>query len=518
MMDDMMLAIDTLRKRKAQLKLGGGIAAIERLCHGKGMLTARERIETLLDPGTFVEMDVFVTHHCMNFGMDKKEIPSEGVITGYGKIDGRRVFLFSQDFTVLSGSLGEMHGRKICKVLDMAARVGSPVIGICHSGGIRLHEILGPMESNGALFFKNTMYSGVMPQISLIMGTVAGGQAYSPGMTDFVFMTKNSSMYIAGPAFVKAQLGADVSEEDLGGAMIHSKNNLLVDVVAEDDNDCLGLTRKLLSFLPLSNREKPPKKNRGKDPRPTTHDIYKLVPSNFKLSYDMKELIALFVDDGYFFELKANFARAMITCFARFDGRPVGIIGNQPLVAAGVIDCNSAEKAARFIRFCDAFGIPIVSFMDTPAFMIGIEEEQKGIIYRGAKLLYAYSEATVSKITVIIRKAYAGAYVAMGSRYLGADQIFSWPNAEIVSVSPETAAGVIFRKEIMEAENPDELRKKRLKEYSDKFVNPYNAAARQDVDDIIEPVETRKKIIEALEMLNDKVETRPWKKHGNIPL
>ena len=469
-------------------------------------------------PGTFVEMDVFVTHHCINFGMDKKEIPSEGVVTGYGKIDGRRVFLFSQDFTVLYGSTGEMHGRKICKVLDVAASVGAPVIGICHSGGVRLHEILGPMETNGALFIRNTIYSGVIPQISLIMGTVAGGQAYSPGMTDFVFMTKNSSMYIAGPAFVKTQLGADVSEEDLGGAMTHSQKNSLVDVVAEDDKDCLGLTRKLLSFLPLSNREKPPKKNSGKDPKPTADGIYSLVPSNFKRPYDMKKLIALFVDDGYFFELKANFARSMIIGFARLDGRPVGIMANQPRVAAGVIDCNAAEKAARFVRFCDAFGIPIVSFMDTPAFMIGIDEEQKGITYRGAKLLHAYCEATVPKITVIIRKAYAGAYVAMGSRYLGADQIFSWPIAEIVSVSPETAAGVIFRKEIMEAENPEEVRKERLKEYYDKFVNPYNAAARQDVDDIIEPVETRKKIIEALEMLNDKVETRPWKKHGNIPL
>ena len=469
-------------------------------------------------PGTFVEMDVFVTHHCINFGMDKKEIPSEGVVTGYGKIDGRRVFLFSQDFTVLYGSTGEMHGRKICKVLDMAASVGAPVIGICHSGGVRLHEILGPMETNGALFIRNTIYSGVIPQISLIMGTVAGGQAYSPGMTDFVFMTKNSSMYIAGPAFVKTQLGADVSEEDLGGAMTHSQKNSLVDVVAEDDKDCLGLTRKLLSFLPLSNREKPPKKNSGKDPKPTADDIYSLVPSNFKRPYDMKKLIALFVDDGYFFELKANFARSMIIGFARLDGRPVGIMANQPRVAAGVIDCNAAEKAARFVRFCDAFGIPIVSFMDTPAFMIGIDEEQKGIIYRGAKLLHAYCEATVPKITVIIRKAYAGAYAAMGARYLGADQVFAWPIAEIVSVSPETAAGVIFRKEIMEAENPEEVRKERLKEYSDKFVNPYNAAARQDVDDIIEPVETRKKIIESLEMLDDKVETRPWKKHGNIPL
>lgn len=517
-MDDMDFAVDELRKRKAQLKLGGGIDAIERLYHSKGMLTARERIETLLDPGTFVEMDVFVAHHCSNFGMDKRDLPSEGVITGHGMIDGRKVFLFSQDYTVMGGSFGEMHGRKICKVLDMAASVGSPVIGICHSGGVRLHEILGPMEANGVLFFKNTIYSGVIPQISLIMGTVAGGQAYSPGLTDFVFMTKKSSMYIAGPAFVKTQLGADVSEEELGGAMTHSHNNSLVDIVADDDNNCLELTRELIGFLPLSNKKKPPKKSQGKDPGPTANDIYRLVPSNFKRPYEMKKLIAMFVDDGNFFELKANYARSMITCFARFNGRSVGIIANQPLVSAGVIDCHAAEKAARFIRFCDAFGIPIVSFMDTPAYMIGIQEEKKGIIYRGAKLLHAYSEATVPKITVIVRKAYAGAYVAMGSRYLGADQIFSWPIAEIVSVAPDTAAGVIFRREIMEAEDPEEVRKVRFQEYNEKFVNPYNAAARQDVDDIIEPVETRKKIVEALEMLKDKVETRPWKKHGNIPL
>ena len=518
MTDSMKVAIDDLRKRRAKQISGGGTEAIERLYHSKGMLSPRERTEYLFDQDSFVEMDIFATHHCTNFGMDKKEVPAEGVITGHGKIDGRKVFVFSQDFTVLGGSFGEMHGRKICKVLDMAAKVGAPVVGICHSGGIRLHEILGPMETNGNLFYRNTLYSGVIPQISLIMGTVAGGQAYSPGLTDFVFMTQKSFMYIAGPAFVKTQTGADASEDELGSALMHAQKNSLVDIVSEDDRSCLAQARELLSFLPCNNKEKPPPKNTWHEPEINIEDITGLVPANSRKPFDMKRLISLFVDDGYFFELKASFAQSIIICFARFNGRPVGIIANQPLVFAGVIDTDAAEKAARFIRFCDAFNIPIVTMVDTPAYMIGVKEEQKGIIYRGAKLLHAYCEATVPKITMIIRKAYAGAYVAMGAKYLGADQVFAWPIAEIASVAPETAASVIFKKEISQAQNPEETRKARLKEYYDKFINPYNAASRQDIDDIIEPAETRATIIKSLELLSDKVESRPWKKHGNIPL
>ncbi len=510
--------IEELRKRKDHIREAGGRDAIERLIHRKGMLTARERIDKLLDPGSFIELDIFVTHHCIHFGMDKREIPAEGVVTGHGTIGGRRVFVYSQDFTTLGGSFGEMHGRKICKVMDMAAQIGAPVIGICHSGGIRLHEILGPMELFGNLFFRNSIYSGVIPQISLIMGSVAGGQAYSPGLTDFIIMTKQSYIYIAGPAFVKTQIGENATEEDLGGAKMHSTSNNLVDLVTEDDEDCLRKTRELIGFLPGSNRENPPRIVTDDDPHRREESLGRLVPVDSKKPFDMKRLIHLIVDNGYFFELKRDFAKSMIIGFARFDGYPVGIVASQPLVKAGVIDVDAAEKAARFVRFCDAFNIPIVTLQDTPAYMIGKAEERKGMIYRGAKLLHAYSEATVPKVTIIIRKAYAGAYIAMGSKYLGADQVFSWPIAEIANVSPETAGSIIFKKEIEQAENPEEVKRLRLKEYYDKFINPYNAASGQHIDDIIEPRDTRPTIINALRLLQGKKEDRPWRKHGNIPL
>ncbi len=517
-MSEMEKIIQELRRRRENIKRGGGEEAIKKLIHSKGMLTCRERIDRLLDPGSFVEMDIFVTHHATHFGMDKKEIPAEGVITGHGTIGGRKVFIYSQDFTTLGGSFGEMHGRKICKVMDKAAQIGAPVIGICHSGGLRLHEVLGPMEVFGNLFFRNSIYSGVVPQISLIMGSVAGGQAYSPGLTDFILMTKQSYIYIAGPAFVRTQIGEKATEEELGGAMMHSTSNSLVDLVTEDDEDCLQKTRELISFLPSSNRENPPRITPDDDLDRREDALTDLVPADSRRPFDMKKVIRLIVDNSYFLELKANFARSMIIGFGRFDGYSVGIMASQPFVKAGVIDVDAAEKAARFVRFCDAFNIPIVSLVDTPAYMIGIAEELKGMIYRGAKLLHAYSEATVPKVTVILRKAYAGAYIAMGSKYLGADQVFAWPIAEIASVAPETAAGVIFKKEIEQAENPEEVRKARLKEYYDKFINPYNASSRQDLDDIIEPGDTRPTIIHSLRLLQGKKEERPWKKHGNIPL
>lgn len=517
-MSEMEKIIQELREKRERLKKGGGEETIKKLIHSKGMLTARERIEHLLDPGSFIEMDIFVTHHATHFGMDKREIPAEGVVTGHGTIEGRRVFVYSQDFTTLGGSFGEMHGRKICKVMDKAAQVGAPVIAICHSGGIRLHEILGPMELFGNLFFRNSTYSGVVPQISLIMGSVAGGQAYSPGLTDFIIMTKQSYIYIAGPAFVRTQIGERATEEELGGAKMHSTSNNLVDLVTEDDRDCLKKTRELIGFLPGSNRENPPRIITDDDPNRREDALAALVPVDSKKPFDMKKVIQLIVDNGYFLELKRDFAKSMIIGFARFDGYPVGIVASQPFVKAGVIDVDAAEKAARFVRFCDAFNIPIVTLQDTPAYMIGKDEERKGMIYRGAKLLFAYSEATVPKITVIIRKAYAGAYIAMGSRYLGADQVFSWPIAEIANVAPETAGSIIFKKEIEQAENPEEVKKARLKEYYDKFINPYNAASGQHIDDIIEPRDTRPTIINSLRLLQGKKEERPWKKHGNIPL
>jgi acetyl-CoA carboxylase carboxyltransferase component len=510
--------IEDLRRKKQRIKQGGGPEAIQKLIHSKGMLSARERIDRLLDPGTFVEMDMFVTHHATHFGMDKKEIPADGVITGYGEIEGRRVFVYSQDFTTLGGSYGEMHGRKICKIMDVAAQVGSPVIGICHSGGLRLHEVLGPMELFGRLFYRNVLYSGVVPQITLVMGTVAGGQAYSPGLTDFIIMTKQSNIFIAGPAFVRTQLGEKASEAELGGAMMHSTTNNLVSLVTENDEDSLQKARNLLSFLPSSNREEPPRMVPKDDRNRQEVALADLVPVDSRKPFDMKKVIHLIVDEGHFIEMGGGFAKSMIIGFARFDGYPVGLVASQPLVKAGVIDVDAAEKSARFVRFCDAFNIPIVTLVDTPAYMIGKTEERKGMIYRGAKLLFAYSEATVPKVTVILRKAYAGAYIAMGSKYLGGDQVFAWPIAEIASVAPDTAASIIFKKEIDQAKDPEKMRQERLIEYYDKFINPYNAASRQDLDDVIEPKQTRPTIIHALKVLRGKKEERPWKKHGNIPL
>jgi len=478
---------------------------------------------------------MLATHHCTFFGMDKKEMPADGVITGYGKIDGRLVFVYSQDFTVLRGSYGEMHGRKICKIMDKAAQIGAPVVGICHSGGLRLHEVLGPMEMFGQLFYRNSIYSGVIPQISLVMGTVAGGQAYSPGLTDFIIMTEGSFIYVAGPAFVRTQIGEETIEEELGGAVMHSEVSGVADLVAKDEMDCFKKTRQLLlvakdemdcfkktrqllSFLPSNNSSSPPIIDSGDNVEHRETRLNTLVPVNSRIPFDMRELIRLVLDHGDFFEVKPQYAQNMITGFGRLNGRSVGIVASQPLVLAGVIDVKAAEKAARFVRFCDCFNIPIVTFQDTPGYMIGTKEERKGMIFRGAKLLYAYAEATVPKITVIVRKAYAGAYIAMGSKYIGADQVFAWPIAEIASVAPETAASIIFKSEIEGASNPEKVREERLREYYEKFINPYNAASRQDIDDVIEPSETRPVLIRALGLLASKKEEKPRRKHGNIPL
>ena len=517
-MGEMEEKIKQLRKRKERVKQAGGPEALEKLIYKKGMLGARERIEALMDKSSFVEMDMLATHHCTFFGMDKKEMPADGVITGYGTIDGRLVFVYSQDFTVLRVSYGEMHGRKICKIMDKAAQMGAPVVGICHSGGLRLHEVLGPMEMFGELFYRNSIYSGVIPQISLVMGTVAGGQAYSPGLTDFIIMTEGSFIYVAGPAFVRTQIGEETIEEELGGAAMHSEVSGVADLVAKDEMDCFKKTRRLLSFLPSNNMSSAPIIDSKDNVEHRETKLNNLVPVNSKIPFDMRELIRLVLDQGDFFEVKPKYAQNMITGFGRLNGRSVGIVASQPLFLAGVIDVKAAEKAARFVRFCDCFNIPIVTFQDTPGYMIGTKEEKKGMIFRGAKLLYAYAEATVPKITVIVRKAYAGAYIAMGSKYIGADQVLAWPIAEIASVAPETAASIIFKSEIEGASNPEKVREERLREYHEKFINPYNAASRQDIDDVIEPSETRPALIRAIELLASKKEEKPRRKHGNIPL
>lgn len=506
-----------LRKRRERLKQGGQKEAVEEL-HKQGMLNARERIERLFDPGSFVELDIFVKHRCTDFGMNKREIPAEGVITGYGRINERLAFAFSQDFTAMGGSFGEMHGKKICKALDMAAEVGAPFIGICHSGGARLQEVLPSQAAFGELFYRNSVYSGVIPQISAIMGSVAGGQAYSPGLTDFIFMTKDSSMFIAGPAFVKTQLNEEITQAELGGARMHAQTSGVCHVIAEDDEDCLLKIKNLLTYLPLNNREKPPFVETGDDPNRRDEELNRFLPENSWQPFSMKDILFRVIDNGEFFEIHARWARSVIVGFARLGGYPVGIIASEPMVASGCIDVWAAEKATRFVSFCDAFNIPIIFFQDTPGYLIGSQQERLGMIYRGATLLHAVSVATVPKIAVIVRKAYAGAYVAMGSKYLGADQVFAWPSAEIGGVAPETAAGIIFRREIEAAESPQEVKERRLKEYYDKFVNPYYAAELQYIDDIIEPPDTRPRLMKALAMLSNKGVQMPCKKHGNPPL
>ena len=483
----------------------------------KHRLTARKRIEQLMDPGSFVELDMLVTHHSTYFNMDKRKIPAEGVITGYGKIAGRLAYIYAQDFLALGGSFGEMHGNKILKVMMRAMESGAPIIGLLESGGLRLHEVMGPMVKLGELFYANTMASGVIPQISAIMGSVAGGQAYSPGLTDFIVMTKDSSMFIAGPAFVRTQTGRQVSEEDLGGAAVHATQSGVADFVADDDESCLLHIKELLSYLPANNKEKAPVKEYLETRPGEIKDFYSAAVHP-KRPFDMHTVIEGVADDGKLFEVKSNYAKSMICGFGRFNGRAAGIVANQSTVLGGCIDCHAAEKAARFVRFCDAFNIPLVTLQDSPAFMIGPDEEQKGIISRGAKLLHAYAEATVPKVTIMIRNAYAGAQIAMGSKMLGADYVFAWPTAKIASVGAETAASIIFRKEIDQAPDPAALYREKIQEYTDKFLNPFYAASRQDIDDVIDPKDTRKMIISALDASLNKAVVRPWRKHSNIPL
>lgn len=510
--------IREMQDRKLAIRQGGGPEKIAKQ-HDSGKLTARERIEKLTDPGSFVEIDAFVEHRSVDFGMDKTSAPGDGVVTGYATIEGRPVYLYAQDFTVIGGSLGEMHAKKITKILDMAMKMGCPVIGINDSGGARIQEGIDALSGYGDIFFRNTLASGVIPQISVILGPSAGGAVYSPALTDFVFMVDDiSKMFITGPQVVEAVTGESVTAEELGGAKTHSEKSGVAHFISNSEEECFEKIRKLLSFLPQNNMEDSPLYECTDDLNRLAPNLNTIIPDNPNQSYDVKEVIKAVVDNGDFFEVQALFATNIVVGFGRLNGKTVGIVANQPKVKAGCLDIDASDKAARFIRFCDAFNIPIVTFTDVPGFLPGVDQEYGGIIRHGAKLLYAYSEATVPKINVILRKAYGGAYIAMSSRHLGADLVFAWPTAEIAVMGPDGAANIIFRKEIKEAIDPVQIRQEKIEEYRNRFANPYVAAARGYIDDIIEPEATRPRLVSALEMLESKRENRPPKKHGNIPV
>jgi len=510
--------LELLRTKRAKVEAGGGAKRIEKQ-HSQGKLTARERILELLDEGTFHELDAFVEHRCHEFGMEKTEAPGEGVVTGYGEVDGRRVFVFAQDFTVIGGSLGEMHAKKICKVLDMAMKTGAPVVGVNDSGGARIQEAVDALSGYGAIFYRNTIASGVIPQISAIMGPCAGGAVYSPALTDFIFMTdKTSNMFITGPQVIKTVTGENVTAEALGGATTHNRTSGVAHFMYENEHETIAAIRKLLSFLPSNNLDGAPIVDTGDDINRECPDLDTIMPDRSNKAYDMKKIITAVADNGDFMEVQPLYAANMITGFMRVGGQTVGVIANQPAVMAGCLDINASDKSSRFIAFCDSFNIPICTFVDVPGFLPGVNQETGGIIRHGAKMLYAYSEATTPKITVVVRKAYGGAYLAMCSKDLGADMVYAWPTAEIAVMGPDGAANIIFRKEIEASADPAATRKEKIAEYTESFANPYKAAARGFVDDVIEPSETRKCIASALELLKGKRESRPAKKHGNFPV
>ncbi len=510
--------ITKLKARRAKILEGGGAKRIERQ-HASGKMTARERIAALLDEGSFVELDAFVEHRCTDFGMEKTEAPGEGVVTGYGKIDGRLVYVYAQDFTVIGGSLGEMHAKKICKVLDLAVKTGAPCIGINDSGGARIQEGVDALSGYGGIFYRNTLASGVVPQISVIMGPCAGGAVYSPALTDFIFMVdKTSNMFITGPQVIKTVTGEEVTAEALGGARTHNSVSGCANFLYGNESETILAIRKLVSFLPLNNMETPPTVPTADDINRVCENLNTICPENPNKAYDMKDVILSVVDNADFFECSPLYAMNMITGFGRIGGSTVGILANQPKVMAGCLDINASDKAARFISFCDSFNIPLVTFVDVPGFLPGVNQEYGGIIRHGAKMLYAYSDATVPKITMVVRKAYGGAYLAMCSKDLGADQVFAWPTAEIAVMGPDGAANIIFKKEIEGSTNPAATRKEMIAEYKEKFANPYKAAARGFVDDVIEPSQTRQMLAAALDMLKNKRERRPAKKHGNFPV
>ena len=510
--------IQDLADRTAEARLAGGEQAIAKQ-HERGKLTARERIEKLLDPGSFVETDQLVRHRSHGFGIEHKRPLSDAVVTGWGTIDSRKVFVFAQDFTVFGGSLGEVMGEKICKIMDLALQTGAPVIGLNDSGGARIQEGAASLAGYGYIFDRNVRSSGVIPQISAIMGPCAGGAVYSPAMTDFTFMVSETShMFITGPEVIKAVTGEEVSQEELGGAMSHASKSGVAHFVAGNDEDCLEQVRYLLSFLPSNNFESPPYFPPTDDPDRSCDELIELMPDSPNKPYDMHQVISSVFDDGEFFEVHAHWAQNILCGFARLNGHPVGVVANQPQVLAGTLDITSSTKAARFVRFCDAFNVPLVTFVDVPGFLPGTEQEYSGIIRHGAKLLYAFSEATVPRMTVITRKAYGGAYVVMNSKHIRADISFAWPSAQIAVMGAEGAVNIIQRKEIAAATDAASKRAELIADYSEKFSTPYIAAERGYVDAVIEPQDTRRKLIASLEMLRSKRETIPQRKHGNIPL
>ncbi|MDM8522371.1 acyl-CoA carboxylase subunit beta [Desulfococcaceae bacterium HSG8] len=511
--------IQDLKDREQKILQMGGEKAVEKQKSKPGKLTARERLDCLFDQGTFREIDMFVTHRCVNFGMEDVEIPSDGVVTGHGLVDGRPVFAFAQDFTARAGSLGEMHAKKICKIMDMALKAGVPFVGFNDSGGARIQEGVDALSGYGQIFYRNSVASGVIPQISAIMGPTAGGAVYSPAMTDFIFMVKDTSyMFITGPEVIKSVTGEEINFEDLGGAMTHNEKSGVAHFACESDEDAINRIKELLSYMPSNNMDDPPIVNTGDDPRRTAPELDEIIPDNPNQSYDMKDVIRTIVDNGVIFEPHEYYAKNILVCFARLNGRSIGIIANQPDFLAGCLDIDASDKASRFIRLCDAFNIPMLTIADVPGYLPGSNQEWAGIIRHGAKLLWTYSEATVPKLLLVTRKDYGGSYLAMCSKDLGADMAFAWPTAEIAVMGAGGAANVIHRKEIKSADDPAEKRKEKIKEYEELFSNPYCAANRGYIDGIIMPSETRPRLIDALEVMCGKREIRPPKKHGNIPL
>lgn len=510
--------VENLTKLRAQAKQGGGAKRIEAQ-HAKGKFTARERIDLLLDPGSFEELDPFVMHRSTEFGLADQRYLGDAVVTGYGNINGRLAFVYAQDFTVIGGTLSEAVADKTSKVMDLAVKNGAPCIGLFDSGGARIQEGVDSLKSYGEMFTRNTHLSGVIPQISVIMGPCAGGAVYSPAITDFIFMVKGTGqMYITGPEVIKTVSGEEVTHEELGGAMVHAKKTGNCHFVADNDQEVLQMVRRLLSFLPQNNMDESPIVETSDDPNRRDEELLYIVPEEPNKVYNMKDVINRVIDNGDFMEVHQHFAPNLIVGFARLNGQSVGVVAQQPLHLAGVIDISASDKGARFVRFCDCFNLPLITFVDVPGFMPGADQEFGGIIRHGAKFLYAYAEATVPMISVITRKAYGGAYVTMASKSLGGDINYAWPTAEIAVMGPEGAVNIIFRDEITKSANREETRQRLVNEYKDKFANPYVAASRGYIDDVIDPRQTRPKLIKALEMLRNKVDTLPAKKHGNIPL
>jgi acetyl-CoA carboxylase carboxyltransferase component len=510
--------LNNLAKMREQALQGGGAKRIESQ-HAKHKLTARERIGLLFDPGTFEEIDTFVMHRTSDFGLDKERFLGDSVVIGYGKVNGRLTFVYSQDFTVIGGTLSLVASEKICKAMDLAAKNGAPCIGLLDSGGARIQEGVDSLRAYGEIFTRNTLYSGVVPQISVVLGPAAGGATYSPAITDFIFMVKGTAqMYITGPDVVKAVSGEEVTHEDLGGAMVHARVSGNCHFVAENEQEVFQMIRRLMTFLPQNNMEETPLVTCGDDPNRRDPDLINVVPVEPNKAYNMRDVIAKVFDNGDFMEVHEHWANNLIVGFARLNGQSVGIVAQQPAYLAGSIDINASDKGARFVRFCDCFNIPVITFVDVPGYMPGTDQEFGGIIRHGAKFLYAYAEATVPKISIITRKAYGGAYVVMSSKSLRGDINYAWPTAEIAVMGPDGAVNIVFRAEISKAEKPDEKKKELVEEYRNKFANPYVAAARGYLDDVIDPRDTRPKLIKALEMLKNKVDHLPPKKHGNIPL